>query len=570
MAEYFDMMGNINSMNQGFNALGDLGRFLLQKRGQDMQQRLQDYQNREADRKRKLEENKLKQIGQIMLGAQTRPQTVSDPYTVTEEVDVTEPAGVVNAPDIAAYMQRPGAIYDRNAAGKQVPSMVDQGDFSGLAGQAPEQSYPDIAAYMQGVPGASPMEKTVESPKQVDPLELLRQMPISPVDAVRKIGTQKIERTETRERTENVPNENWMGDAARGVAAIDPELGMDMARTDAASRRSSSVYTPEQKQLVDAKQQNRINLDRATASLNSAMQRGDEEQIGYWDSQVKGLKANEQRMASQLAELGVGGYEVASAASPEAVTPVAIGGAVDLDKDVTRRREFMDGYKPKALAEVPTESDIMADAMEKGYKISRSGAAQIKAELASKVQAGYSDKDNRQREADAARRAGQEQYENWLKNTLPSVDKAYNGLLETRNGIASALEQANRSAAGGAYIAMKKVLGDALSNADFAGIAGFGVDAGLIGLLKAKLGATSMNDADAKAILEQAVSGFNTMLRDYEGRFSDSSNPGYVSKAKKAYGLKPLSYGKTSAPAAGAGKGKHGRVPVPIDDDADF
>lgn len=389
----------------------------------------------------------------------------------------------------------------------------------------------------------------------IDPMELLRKMPVSPVDAIRK-------RTETRERTENVPNENWLGDAARGVAAIDPELGMEMARTDAASRRSSSVYTPEQKQLVDAKQQNRINLDRATASLNSAMQRGDEEQIGYWDSQVKSLKANEQRMASQLAELGVGGYEVSSAASPEAVTPVAIGGAVDLDKDVTRRREFMDGYKPKTLAEVPTESDIMADAMKKGYKISRAGAAQLKAELASKVQAGYSDKDNRQREADAARRARQEQYENWLKNTLPGVDKAYNGLLETRNGIASALEQANRSAAGGAYIAMKKVLGDALSNADFAGIAGFGVDAGLIGLLKAKLGATSMNDADAKAILEQAVSGFNTMLRDYEGRFSDSSNPGFVSKAKKAYGLKPLSYGKTSAPAASGNGGAAGGLAV--------
>lgn len=569
MAGYFDMMGNINSMNQNFNALGDLGRFMLQKRGMDMQQKQQDYLNQQADQKRKAEEDRLKRIGQIIQGTQTRRRTVAEPYTVTEQAEVFDPTGeMANAPDIAAFMQRPDAVYDRNAAGATVPSMAGRGDFSGMAGKVPEQSFPDIAAFMQGVPGTGPMAKTVTEPAQVDPLELLRSMPVSPVEAVRK-RTETRERTEMRERTEDVPNENWLGDAARGVAGIDPELGMEMARTDAATRRSSSVYTPEQKQLVDAKQQNRINLDRATASLNSAMQRGDEEQIDYWDAQVRTLKANEQRMANQLAELGVGGYETATtitSASPSE----ADSGIVDLDKDVTRRRDFMDGYKPKALAEVPTESDIMADAMEKGYKISRTGAAQIKTELASKVQAGYSDKDARQKNADAARRAGQEQYENWLKNTLPSVDKAYNGLLETRNGIASALEQANRSAAGGAYIAMKKVLGDALSNADFAGIAGFGVDAGLIGLLKAKLGATAMNDADAKAILEEAVSGFNTMLKDYEGRFSDSSNPEYVSKAKKAYGLKPLSYGKASAPAGGAGKGSSGRVKVPIDDTADF
>ena len=529
MAEYFDMMGNIDRMNQGFNALGDLGRFMLQKRGMDMQQKQQDYLNRQADRKRMLDEAKAEQIRQIMLGAQTRPQVV------TESFDVEEPTGeTVDAPDIAAYMQRPGAIYDRNASQKAVPSLTGQQDMRYMLGDVPENSEPEA-----------------DVPTSVDPLEMLRKMPVSPVDAIRK-------RTETRERTEKVPNENWLGDAARGVAAIDPELGVEMARTDAASRRSSGVYTPEQKQLVDAKQQNRINLDRATASLNSAMQRGDEDQIGYWDSQVKSLKANELRMANKLAELGVGGYETSSQTTPEAAMPGTIGDSVDLDKDVTRRREFMDGYKPKALAEVPTESDIMADAMEKGFKISRVGAAQIKAELASKVQAGYSDKDNRQREADAARRAGQEQYENWLRNSLPSVDKAYNGLLETRNGIASALEQANRSAAGGAYIAMKKVLGDALSNSDFAGIAGFGVDAGVIGMLKAKLGATAMNDADAKAILEQAVSGFNTMLKDYESRFNDSANPGYVAKAKKAYGLKPLSYGKAGASAAGGNRGAAG------------
>ena len=252
MAEYFDMMGNINSMNQGFNALGDLGRFMLQKRGMDMQQKQQDYLNRQADRKRMLDEAKAEQIRQIMLGAQTRRQTVATPYTVTEEVDVTEPAGVVDGGDIAAYMQQPVAIYNREKADKQVPSMADQGDFSGLAGQAPEWIPPDIAAYMQGMPGASPMAKAVEAPKKVDPLELLRQMPISPVEAVRRIGTQKIERTEMREHTEDVPNENWLGDAARGVAAIDPELGMEMAKDASALSPKSGGELDDVRSLLNS------------------------------------------------------------------------------------------------------------------------------------------------------------------------------------------------------------------------------------------------------------------------------------------------------------------------------
>ena len=230
MADYFDIMGNIDRMNQGFSALGDLGRFMLQKRGQDMQQRgmdqqqrQQDYQNREAERKRKLEEDKLKQISQIMLGAQTRPQVV------TEFFDVEEPTGeTVDAPDIAAYMQLPGAIYDRNASQKVVPSLTGQQDMRYMLGDVSDYSEPD----------------TDISPS-IDPLELLRKMPVSPVDAIRK-------RTETRERTETVPNENWMSDAARGVAAIDPELGMEMARTAAASAPKSGGELDDVRSLLNS------------------------------------------------------------------------------------------------------------------------------------------------------------------------------------------------------------------------------------------------------------------------------------------------------------------------------
>jgi hypothetical protein len=108
---------------------------------------------------------------------------------------------------------------------------------------------------------------------------------------------------------------------------------------------------------------------------------------------------------------------------------------------------------------------------------------------------------------------------------------------------------------------MKKVLGDALSNSDFAGIAGFGIDTGILGKIKASLGATSMNDADANAILQQAVSGFNAMLNSYNSRFNDDRNPEFVNKAKKAFAIQPLSSGvrQSSATTGGFTIKKRGR-----------
>lgn len=532
--ELYDINSAIQGYGQNFNALGELGRFMLQRKAQDAQQAQQAYQNRitDADRtrmdaERKLKQEQQEQIRQILLGAQTK--TVETPYT--EEVEES-----VQYPDISAFMNGMGG-----------PNLSSRD----LNAPAPNHDKPWESPFVRSLvqaqeqPSTPSLAETMTGQKPVEPVKW--ELSMAPAEVTK--------RTVTKTRTEQVPNENWMGDVAGKVAAIDPELGMDLARTARAS--TSSVYTPEQKQLVDAKQQNRISMDKAISSLNEATKRGDSEYITYWDNQVKALKANDQSLNDRLADMGVGGYSKTGTTGIPVTDPVTNGGAetgpVDLDKDVGSRREFMEAYTPKRLADVPTESDIMADAMENGYKISRAGASQIKEELQAKVQNAYSDKETNQKLADAGRRAGQERYDNWLKNTLPSVDKAYNGLLETRNGIASALEQANRSPAGGAYIAMKKVLGDALSNADFAGIAGFGVDAGLIGLLKGKLGATSMNDADAKAILEEAVNGFNTMLKSYEDRFNDPSNPEYVSKAKKAYGLKGLSYGKTAAPGGSAG-----------------
>ena len=140
-------------------------------------------------------------------------------------------------------------------------------------------------------------------------------------------------------------------------------------------------------------------------------------------------------------------------------------------------------------------------------------------------------------------------YDNWLKENLPGVETAYKDLNAFRDGLSMALNQANRSDVGGAYIAMKRVLGDAISGSDFAGIAGFGVGDGLIGLVKAKLGGTPMSDSEAKAFLREAINGFSAMKAQYDERFKgEDAN---MQKARKAYRVNPLVYqGAAPAPSA--------------------
>ena len=197
--------------------------------------------------------------------------------------------------------------------------------------------------------------------------------------------------------------------------------GMDIRRANI-KEEASPVYTPEQKQLVDAKQQNRISLDKAISSLNAATQRGDEEQIAYWDVQVKALKANDQRINDQLAGMGVGGYAKSEAQAAQA----DVAGPVDLDKDLIQRREFMRRYSPKTLAEVPTESDIMADAQDSGYNVSRSGASQIRAEIKSRVEAAYSDVQTKQ----SLEGQKQSQAQQRIEDAYKRVDLKYPGLRE--------------------------------------------------------------------------------------------------------------------------------------------
>jgi hypothetical protein len=149
--------------------------------------------------------------------------------------------------------------------------------------------------------------------------------------------------------------------------------------------------------------------------------------------------------------------------------------------------------------------------------------------------------------ATKAEELAQMKYQNWLDDTLPGHINAVTKLRAVRDGLVSAMSQAKAAKTGGAYIAMKQVLGDALSNADFTGVAGFNISEGLLGMLRSLTGASPLTDDKAVTILRQAVEAFNTSLTTIAQTIDDSSGlPEYKKMAKGALVLPRLEFDLTT------------------------
>lgn len=132
-----------------------------------------------------------------------------------------------------------------------------------------------------------------------------------------------------------------------------------------------------------------------------------------------------------------------------------------------------------------------------------------------------------------------EQYNTYVEQSLPGVKEQASKLRDSRVKMVNAIEQYKRAPAGGAYVAMKNVLGDALSAADQAGVAGSTYDEGIFGKIMAKLGAASLTDGQAEGILAQSVEAYNATISDFESRFD--TNSAFGRKAKQAFSIKKLS-----------------------------
>lgn len=74
------------------------------------------------------------------------------------------------------------------------------------------------------------------------------------------------------------------------------------------SKVYKGVYTPEQKRLIDAKESNRLKMQKAQSSMNQALANKDESTYNYWKSQVDSMKENDIRLNNMLAETNLEGY----------------------------------------------------------------------------------------------------------------------------------------------------------------------------------------------------------------------------------------------------------------------
>ena len=206
---------------------------------------------------------------------------------------------------------------------------------------------------------------------------------------------------------------------------------------------------------------------------------------------------------------------------------------VNEDGTIKNSSKLKDDIKKAARSEGFSVLDKDIDAKIEGYNDD--------AERAYRARTGKQQFDLTQ--AKSGEEFSQAKYENWLKNTLPGIEKASSELSTLSQGFASAKTYGEENAISGAYLAMKKSLGDALSNADFSGIAGFGIGQGLISKFKSTLGASAMTEAQAKEILTTAIQGYNDMVDLYYGSLAKKTAgepSSYVTKAKKAYGVQKL------------------------------
>ena len=86
------------------------------------------------------------------------------------------------------------------------------------------------------------------------------------------------------------------------------EAALMTKETIAGSKTGKGIYTPEQKRLIDAKESNRLQMQKAQSSMNQALSNKDESTYNYWKSQVDSMKENDVRLNNMLAETGLEGY----------------------------------------------------------------------------------------------------------------------------------------------------------------------------------------------------------------------------------------------------------------------
>lgn len=234
----------------------------------------------------------------------------------------------------------------------------------------------------------------------------------------------------------------------------------------------TQVYTPKQKSIIDAKQQNRIRMGEIQGTINTLKT---ETERKPWLAQLRELQARDIELNNQLAELGTAGY----AAMGQGVSkPDPQEGGTELipisaTTNAEKYQAFTAKYKPekyKSASEVPTPSQIMTDASLDGYALSQESADKIYTDVTGVVKERTEETITK---AEEARKAAEEarnrrrEIDASLESKFPSIRddiKLANDMLaiipEGDSGIGSARNEAVKKLS-------RKASNEALAGSDF-------------------------------------------------------------------------------------------------------
>lgn len=192
-----------------------------------------------------------------------------------------------------------------------------------------------------------------------------------------------------QQRKEAFNSDRFLGDLYK----IDPatatffadKMAKDRQLDISANKLYSGTYTPEQKSIVDAKQQNRIRMGEILSTINTLKAKGaTETEIKQWQSQYDSLAANDKRLNTMLANLQTPGYT-----STEVVpTPLNKNGAdggggekklvvISPSENTGLYLKFLESYdinNYKNASDFPSAEVIKATASNMGYDISATDA----------------------------------------------------------------------------------------------------------------------------------------------------------------------------------------------------
>lgn len=175
-----------------------------------------------------------------------------------------------------------------------------------------------------------------------------------------------------------------------------------------ANKLYSGTYTPEQKSIVDAKQQNRIRMGEILSTINTLKENGaTETEIKQWQSQYDSLVANDERLNNMLANLQTPGYtttevvQTPNGSTEKGSDKIIISPTKNHDKYLKFLNMF-DLKNYENASDFPTSEMIQATASNLGYSISSEDAKNFADSMVKKLK---TKSDEKYRAADEDRKA---------------------------------------------------------------------------------------------------------------------------------------------------------------------